>query len=237
MQAPAHQKKRRSALENLAMLPCVFDLRDVQMLCNLEEGSARNTVMRWSAMEDNRGNPLLVKPAGPRAGIYYNLQRDREGPRNRLHEVVQKVDKGAVVIGASALHWADWTTQLPRVLEVASTQRSFPRIEGVTFVHRPLSWYVQTKPFVKAGLCGMNTLDPAMALADAWLNRGCWRPDPDDIDLEWDDHAVGRISTALAAFGMSEQEREAKLREILALSFGGGRTYQPDLFEPSGPSR
>src|SRR5438105_7093931 len=98
-------------LERLMQLPPVFRLEELIQL-GLERETAHTSVMRWADRK-------LIVQAGPRAGVYFNLVRDRNGPNNRLLEAARKLYPSAVVIGPAVLNAHGWATQRPHETDVA----------------------------------------------------------------------------------------------------------------------
>lgn len=179
------------AVDRLRALPEVFTLSD---LLNPDRGiglareTAHTTVMRWAQAG-------LVKSAGPRAGIYYNLLRDPQGASERVLQAAARLDPSAVVVGAAVLHAHGWTTQIPQLYDVAIlSSRTVKQLDGVRFVMRPQAWYRrmhaqilqrQDSPF------DIPSLQPQAALDDALASDDLWKPDPDDLDIPQADEDEG----------------------------------------------
>lgn len=171
-------------LDRLRQLGPVFSLNDLVRL-GLKRETAHKTVMRWEDQD-------LIKQAGPRAAVYYNLLVDRYGPLNRKLEAAQLLYPSAVVVGAAVLHAHGWTTQIPQSLDVAILRRAtVKQIDGVHLVHRDADWYASQHDTLllpgKDSPFSIASLAPRQALADAREHDDVWRPDDDDLDIPPDD--------------------------------------------------
>jgi hypothetical protein len=170
-------------IDRLRALPEVFTLID---LLNPDRGiglareTAHTTVMRWAQAG-------LVKSAGPRAGIYYNLLRDPQGESNRVLQAAAKLDPSAVVVGAAVLHAHGWTTQIPQLYDVAIlSSRTVKQLHGVRFVMRPQAWYRRVHAQIlqrEDSPFDIPSLQPQAALDDALASDDLWKPDPDDLEI------------------------------------------------------
>jgi hypothetical protein len=183
---------RTRSLDRLRELPEVFSLGMVCTLFEMTRGMASTYISRWKDVG-------LVSSLGEKTGVHFNLLRDPDGPQSRRLDALAYLLPGSRIIGASALHAAGWTTQFPRSLEIAAPpRRSFPTIPDVEISKRPRDWF--SGPGRRIFRMGaIPILDPATALADAWVS-GSWRPDPDE--LEWDEVDVEALRRAFADLGM-----------------------------------
>ena len=123
-------QRRASAIERLRALPPVFRGSELSLRFGWDTHEAGEYLRRWKRRD-------LVKPAGPRAGVYFNLISETSAPETHLEEAIAMLFPSAVVVGASVLHDAGWTvlqaliTQIPRQLDVAVLRRrTFPAITG-----------------------------------------------------------------------------------------------------------
>ena len=204
-------------VQRLMALPEIIDLRMLERQ-GLTRGTARLQASLWARAG-------MLKPAGPRTGIYYNLVRDNRGASAHLGALLVRQYATPVVIGASALNHHGWTTQMPRVLEVAvpvtRRRRRLLQIDGAIVVPRPLSWYRMIADHLSDGPYGLRVLEPQYALADAYRHKDVWVPDPDDIDLSdaLEEH-VSSLRKALEEMSVPEGEAEALLRELEPGSYG-----------------
>jgi len=198
--------KRRNSFEMLRDLPGVFSLRDVVIRHGLSEAAARQYCWRW-------GNAGMVTPVGPRIGVFYNLVVEP----NKEYLLAAALEKALgirpyVIVGHSALNDAGWTTQMPQRIELAllvtRETHSYPMIDGVDILPRPLAWFQAMKPGIAGQLHGIAILPPEHALVDTLRtrllhgnepNRG-WRPGADDID----------------PFDINANESLVRMREIAA---------------------
>lgn len=191
--------------ERLMQLPEVFSLSTLVRFTGMSRDSAKVLASRWN----ERG---LVASAGPRAGVYFNRVRDPSGHRaNAIRALVMKYPS-ATLCGASVLHAAGWTTQIPSAVHVAiETRPSYSSIDGVTLHPRPVAWFRfmhQHDAWQSAGQAeenatyGLRALAPAWALADLYADDepSAWHPDADDLDIP--DEASNHVATAFALMGV-----------------------------------
>lgn len=210
---------RIPAFVRLRELPPVFDLRDVAVAFDWDANQSR--VFCTRAVDQG-----LARRSGPRTGIYYNLVVDPEAHQRRIGEALQKCMPSTVIIGSSALHAGEWTTQRPHVLEVAVPRtralRTFPKFDGVHIVFRDRYWYEAVAKELKSDPLqrSLRTLGPAAALADAWVNGDVWNPDPDDIQVE-DAESLEVLRDWLLKLGMREAEADMRVKILERMHWGG----------------
>jgi hypothetical protein len=171
-------QRRASAIERLRALPPVFRGSDLSLRFGWSTHEAGEYLRRWKQRD-------LVKPTGPRAGVYFNLISETSAPETHLEEAIATLFPSAVVVGASVLHGAGWITQIPRQLDVAVLRRrTFPAVKGVVLHPRRMIWYrlVHSRLERTEGQ-GVPRFDPAFALADALKYRDGWVPQPDDVEF------------------------------------------------------
>jgi hypothetical protein len=190
-------RARRSSIEVLRALPEVFDLSTLCRMANLERDVAKSYVSRWAKVD-------YVRSAGPRAGIYFNLVKAPDAARRRSVDALRMAYPSAVLVGASVLHAAGWTTQIPSRMTVAvHTRPTLMALDAFDLSGRKRTWYAAAHPDLTTdkdfSTYGLRALSPAFALADLHAQPKSWRPDPDDLDLEdadWDEvrRAFGTLS-------------------------------------------
>lgn len=173
---------RRSAVEVLRGLPPVFDLSTFQRMVGVPRQQARIYLSRWADSE-------YVRSAGPRAGIYFNLIVEPDSPSVRASDALKLLYPSAILNGASVLHAAGWSTQIPARVTVAALSRpTFAMLDAFDVVGRRQGWFVAIGEGISKdpdmASFGIRSLTPAFALADALTNDDGWRPDPDDLDLD-----------------------------------------------------
>lgn len=193
---------RRSAVSELRRLPEVFDLSTFSRLLGLERSAAQVYVSRWAKAD-------LIKPAGPRAGVYFNLVRAPDSPDRCAADAVRLLYPSAILIGASVLHAAGWTNQVPQRTTVAAMSRpTFVQLDGFDISPRPRRWYARVLPRLSddpnLAAYGFKSLTPALALADSLSRDDGWRPDPDDLDL--DDADPEELREAFERLGVEEPD-------------------------------
>lgn len=170
-----------TTLRRLMSLPAVFRLEELVRL-GMTRSAAHTTVMRWA-----KGG--LIAKAGPRAGVYFNLIRDRLGPANRLLEAAQKLYPSAVVVGPAVLHAHGLTTQRPEVVDVAVLKvPTLRHLVGVHFVKRPREWYSShARGLMRAGKTSpfsIDSLSAEQAIEDARTHRDVWLPEVEDLETD-----------------------------------------------------
>jgi hypothetical protein len=167
---------RLSAIEALRQLPPVFTSRDAMRVFDVKPTYIKLLMHRWKERE-------LVRPAGPRLGVFYNLI---VAPDWQAHqsEAIRIAHPSAVVLGASVLHQHGWITQIPRQVQIAVLEApTVAQMDGVELHRRPLAWYRDMAPWGEPVL-GLPALTPQKALSDCMAHRDTmWCPDPDDLDL------------------------------------------------------
>lgn len=200
----ANATPRRSAVERLRQMPEVFTITDLKEKFGWGATQARVFAARCSR------NSLVVK-AGVRTGVYYNLLVDPKGPAQHWQKAVAAIYDDAVILGASALYWHSWTTQIPRVQEVAVPRhgkRGVVEIEGVRVVERDREWYESIAQVLPPpGTSGLRLLPPGVALADSWTHDDVWAPDPDDVSPPGENDLL-TVGVWLERFGMKRRDAE-----------------------------
>jgi hypothetical protein len=135
----------------------------------MTRNAAHTSLMRWARSG-------FIAKAGPRAGVYFNLIRDRLGPANRLLEAAAKLYPSAVVVGPAVLHAHGLTTQRPEVVDVAVLNvPTIRQLFGVHFVKRPRGWYSShARGLLRAGKTSpfsIDSLSAERAIEDAKTYR------------------------------------------------------------------
>lgn len=195
MRVPAHKRLRE--------LPEVFTTNTLAATLGGDLKSASVYLSRWR-------KEGLISSIGPRAKLHFNLLLDPRSERDQMLDAVAYLYPGAVIAGASAVHAAGWTTQIPRSTEImVINRRSLVQINDFVIESRPISWFKEArKRIYREG--PVPVIDPGFALADLW-KTGSWRPDPDD--LEWDMIDLSALERDFAEFGLelpSEWREEAE---------------------------
>lgn len=209
------RKKYVSAYERLAQMPPAFTLNTLMRWTGMSRAAAKVTASRWAA----KG---LVEMAGPRASLYFNRVADPHGQQASPATAAMMTYPSATLCGASVLHAAGWTTQIPSCLHVAiEERRSYTRINGVIFWPRPVEWFQEMQhrgawySDQDAGPAmptfGLRALKPAWALADVFAGAAAgqldssvssrpWCPDEDDLDIP--EGAIDEVHMACEALGV-----------------------------------
>jgi len=116
-------RERVSPTERVALLPKVFDHRDIEVTFNWTAEQARSLCCRLV-------REGVAEAAGKRAPIYYNLFLEPKGRSVLLGDALRKLSPAATLIGATALNAGGWTTQIPHILEVAMPRTRLIRCLG-----------------------------------------------------------------------------------------------------------
>lgn len=184
--------ERIRSLDRLKSLPEVFTLATVCGLFGMTQGMASTYIGRWKEAG-------LVSSLGERTGVHFNLLTSPNAPEERRNDAIAYLLPGARIVGASALHAAGWTTQIPRSLEIAVPyRRSLPNIPDLQVSTRPKLWFATIgRHVLREG--PIPVLAPAEALADAW-RTGSWHPDIDE--LEWDEIDRSALEAAFRDQGL-----------------------------------
>lgn len=171
------------AIERLRLLPEVFDLNTAVLVLRTTRASARVMLTRWA----DRG---FVEHAGPRAGLYLRRFESQMERGEQLQRALRMLYPSATLMGATVLHAAGWTTQIPARLQVAVEARpSYTALAGIDLHPRSVEWFrlVHGAGGFEApnseSARGLRALKPAWALADLQGRDGVWQPDEDDLDL------------------------------------------------------
>lgn len=124
----------------------------------------------------------MVKAAGQRLGLYYNLVTHPNWEENRAL-AIRMAYPSAIVIGPSVLHRHGWITQIPQSVAIAVlNEGSHPSMEGVEVFKRSMRWYRKFSPWGEP-IYGLPALTPENALNDCLAHAGkMWCPNVDDLD-------------------------------------------------------
>lgn len=183
---------RISAYNRLRALPDVFTTKTLAASLGGNERLASVYLHRWRKEE-------MISSIGPRAGLHFNLLRNPQAEETLLMDAVAYLFPGAVIAGASAVHAAGWTTQIPQATEIMiPARRTFPELTGFEITRRDAAWFGMARSsLTREGPVPM--VSPGFALADLW-HSGSWRPDPDDLD--WDMIDPERLAANFRQFGL-----------------------------------
>jgi hypothetical protein len=184
-----------SAYEQLQRLPAVFTLNTLVRWSGLSRGSAKVALSRW-------GDRGMVESAGPRSAIYFNRVVDPRGEQSDAIKALVIKYPSATLCGASVLHSAGWTTQIPSTVHVAIERRdSYAQISGISLhprsihwfraMERQKAWYDESVVPVADQIAntematfGLRALRPGWALAELWSTDDAWHPEVDDLDID-----------------------------------------------------
>lgn len=171
------------SIDRMRQLPAAFSVNQAARLFEMDKRMLSVYLARLQRMG-------LIKKAGPKAGIYYNVLL---GPPkdSDVAEAIRIAYPSAVLYGASVLHNAGWTTQIPQAIHIVVLDKgSYPSLDGVEVYRRPLAWYqrhaqdiVQSGRDVDFETYGLPALRPLACLEDMRAVRDGWVPEADDLML------------------------------------------------------
>jgi hypothetical protein len=176
--------KNKNFYDRLKQMPEVFTNTTGMRLMDLDETVFKNYMHRWAKAG-------YIKASGPKTGVYFNLIANPNADKDHAITALQLTYPTAILRGESVLNAAGWTTQIPRQTTVAVlNNRKEAAVEGFVVSPRSKSWLIKIHPErlgandADFSTYGLPSLPPALALADLWLDKGGWHPDPDDLDVE-----------------------------------------------------
>lgn len=159
-------------------LPAVLTKHELLRMTGKKDEALKLSINRWV----KRG---VLKKAGQRSGMYYNLVADPQW-ENHILSAVEKKFPSAILAGPSVLHAHGLQTQIPGYFYVAVlSQRTLPQMEKVQWMPRSRKWFAEFVP--PDNLYGMRSLSPEQALRDGLKHQhqaNAWVPDMDDIDVD-----------------------------------------------------
>lgn len=239
-------KKRHNPFTLLSTLPEVIETRDVRIVAGWEKKTAFEAMFRWVRAG-------YIAPFA--TGVYFNLVASPKAPQTHVFEAAQRtIRRPMLLIGASALRDAGWTTQMPSGYELAIATdrniRTWKNMAGIAAEGRSLKWFAKVVPHRIKGEGTFDRLPPGLALVDAivsaerfaalpkevkkqHLENGTvtWHPHPDDICVP-----VGKEPEEV-------WEEIVEAAEVLGVPFETIRAYAagiPDLEDvvtPAPPAR
>jgi hypothetical protein len=164
-----------NSYKTLRRMPPVFSLRDISRLLDKDHAAVKANVARWKSQG-------MVRAAGPRLGLYYNLVTHPNWEEN-IARAIKLAYPSAILIGPNVLHRHGWITQIPQYLSIAVlNEGSHPSMDGVEVFKRPLRWYRKFSPWGEP-IYGLPALTPENALLDCLENADkMWCPNVDDLD-------------------------------------------------------
>ncbi len=164
-----------NSVKTLRRMPPVFSLQDMAKLVDKDHAAVKANVARWKEQG-------LVRAAGPKLGLYYNLVTHPNWEENRAL-AVKMAYPSAIVIGPTVLHRHGWITQIPQSLSIAVlNDGSHPLMEGVEVYKRSMRWYRKFSPWGEP-IYGLPALTPENALLDCMEHSAkMWCPNVDDLD-------------------------------------------------------
>lgn len=194
-------KTYRSALSRMQDLPEIFTGTDLNMVFGWTSGVSSTYLANWKRAG-------LVRSLGGRSDVHMNLVVN---PKVNPEAALRRAYPQSVKVGVDILREAGWTTQIPRLPEVAVPQSGpIYSVEGFDLVARSDNWFSQVGPGVEHVPGGLSRLRPAWALADMIARaqdgrvRNAWLLDPDDLDMDSAEHDR-HMPKALAAFGLDPE--------------------------------
>lgn len=218
---------RISAVKRLLVLPDAFSLATCATLLGVTNGAARVMLARWTAAN-------YVQPSGSRTGFYFNVLKNRNAPDECLARAIKHIYPSAMVRGATVLHAAGKTTQVPHQIDVAVLGRA-DRAKTTGFSERakPRRWYATLHGmWDKDGLFGLPALQPEAALADLYATEGDWHPDVDDLEVDELDWPKFKAACDILGIEVPEQ-----LRDLVDAALEAHQKMQLPAAAPSSKRR
>lgn len=173
--------KTVSSVQKLLGLPECFTDKTFSRFTGLSGESSQVALSRMKSAG-------LVRSAGNRSGVYYNLIKDREADTKYLIHALLFVYPSAVLSGESVLHNAGWITQIPSAITVCVVERpSYQKIDGVLIEGRPPVWFKTNHSSLlsteAAGFAtyGLKSLPPEKAVVQMFEKPSGL--DVDDFDI------------------------------------------------------
>ena len=162
------ERPNQSAFDRLRAWPVVFNVNQATRYLGAGDNDMASVYLaRWKKSG-------MVQSTGPRSGVYFNLVANPKAAEEHLVDALLFAFSSAVLIGASVLHDAGWTTQIPKKLQIACLaeregRRTVPVWDQVEFFLRPRGWYQQFHGQMLRGenYGALASLTPAAALVDA----------------------------------------------------------------------
>jgi T5orf172 domain len=218
---------RIPGVTRLQALPEVFNIDTMVQTFGCSRKDASIYCGRWK-------NLGLVEPLVEwKSGVYFNLLKNPSSPGVCLFDAIAMICEGPLIlIGATALNHAGWTTQSPQRPEIAVRiergHASLPNIDHALLCPRyPRRFSLlldHASEDVGLGNSDVRTLQPAMAIADSLVaeklalgdkHRRAWSSFAGDLDLELLEENLDEVRKAFYALGQSEVETEAMITPLL----------------------
>lgn len=194
-------REQHAYREQLNQLPVVFSLAEMRRILMYPTESAHVTLHRWAAKK-------FIDPLAPRAGVYFNLEKDRHARDKHLGEAIKRKYPTTRIVGAPVLANHGWTTQIQHTVPLAvnipplksatSSSNGYLNVPEINFSYRTRKWWraalldAQDISSKHTHVNGFQAVSPAFALVDMWIHRdNGWFPAPDDLYI--DDPAINDL--------------------------------------------
>ena len=198
--------------EQLRKLPEVFTLAETRRILGYSTETAHITLSRWMRMG-------LIDPLAPRAGVYFNMERNPEARQKHMQLAISKKYPVTRLVGPHVLVNYGWATQIQHYLSLAvnmppiksqtSSSNGYLNIPEVDFGYRTKKWWIAAladgtaRDKKNTHIHGFEAVSPGFALVDMWLQRDKgWFPDADDLYLDTDEQAPVKILNACELLGV-----------------------------------
>jgi hypothetical protein len=191
-----NELKRHNPYALLLKLPEVIETRDVRIAAGWEKKTAIEAMSRWAKSK-------YIKQFA--SGVYFNILAHPKSSQTHVFEAAQRaIRRPMILIGASALRDAGWTTQMPSGYELAIATdrniRTWKKMAGIATESRLMKWFTKVIPHRIEGEGFFDRLPPGLALVDSIVSAEkfaalprevrqqhlangtvIWHPHPDDI--------------------------------------------------------
>src|SRR5690625_108202 len=144
-----NQPKRIPAIKRLQALPEVITLPLLASVLSEPGDDLTKVKQKASVYLSNWVRQGFIEPIGARAGVYFNLIKNTQARQDNWFVALKMIYPSAVTVGASCLHQAGLTTQIPRQHSLAVLQRpSYISMDGYRICPRSKSWYEAMHEFI-----------------------------------------------------------------------------------------
>jgi hypothetical protein len=193
-----------SAVKRLANIPEIFTGNDLATIFGWTSAICSNYLAVWRKAG-------LIKSLGGRTDVHMNLLRNG---RVNTEAALRRVYPRAIKVGVDILREAGWTTQIPKMIDVAIPRtNTIYKLSDINLSKRSDKWFATVAIGTERVSQGIDRLKPHWALADM-IHRaqdkrvhGAWLLAPDDIDLDAVRENITAMNAmkAIKAFGLSEE--------------------------------
>lgn len=173
-------KERLSSERRLMQLPDVFTTSMLSEQLGGNHAAAPIYTQRWK--KDG-----LIVAAGLKAGVFYNLARNRRADTEKAYQALIMIYPDAIIALRSSLYDHGWIEHAPRTLEVIVERRqTYPQLYQFSASGRSRRWMAMIDHEISKR--GHPRLSPYGALVDLWAHSDV-KPDMGTVDcskIDWE---------------------------------------------------